>query len=206
MATKRRKSPAAQRNVDPGNRASLKNRTMTWFIAGALAGGLVTWAAVGRDPAAEQVRTAIGQPIEVDPATPPPKTTYEFYTLLPEMEVVVPEEESVAARKPPPPRDDSTSKPGAAPAPDQPGQADQAGHYVVQVASFRSSQEADALKARLTLIGLEPVVQSVAISDEEKWYRVRLGPYADRDFAEAARVQLRASGHDKLLVVWVQKG
>ena len=49
-------------------------------------------------------------------------------------------------------------------------------------------------------------MQTVAINSDEKWHRVRIGPYADRDALEAARIRLRADGYDNPLVVWVKKG
>ena len=76
---------------------------MAWFFVGAISGSLVTWAGVGRDPAAEQVRSAVGRtvghPVGIDPAEPP-KTTFEFYTMLPEMREVVVSEEELAAPRP----------------------------------------------------------------------------------------------------------
>ena len=76
---------------------------MAWFFVGAISGSLVTWAGVGRDPAAEQVRSAVGRtvghPVGTDPAEPP-KTTFEFYTMLPEMREVVVSEEELAAPRP----------------------------------------------------------------------------------------------------------
>ena len=188
---------------------------MAWFLAGAVAGSLVTWTAIGRDPAAEHVRATVGRtvghPMGVDSDAPPPKPKFEFYTLLPEMEVVVPEED-LAARQPPessPASEGGTTDDTATSDGDAPDDADPAlktGHYVLQVASFRSMKEADSLKAKLSLLGFEPVVQSVAINSNENWYRVRIGPYKDRDSLEAARIRLRANGHDKPLVVWVKKG
>ena len=188
---------------------------MAWFLAGAVAGGLVTWAAIGRDPAAEQVRATVGKtvghPIGVDSDAPPPKPKFEFYTLLPEMEVVVPDED-LATRQPAESGSASESDAtGDAPAGSEnaPGDADPAlksGHYVLQVASFKSMKEADGLKAKLSLLGFEPVVQSVAINSDENWYRVRIGPYKDRESLESARIRLRADGHDSPLVVWVKKG
>ena len=225
MAAKQKQSQAARRRG-----GSSRGSGLAWFLAGTITGGLVTWAAIGRDPAAEQVRTmvgrTVGQPIGVDPAAPPPKPKFEFYTLLPEMEVVVPEEELAA---PPPARKDARAKESAqakeaAPAkenastteepakgtddsssrPDTVREPD--GHYIVQIASFRNVKDADGLKARLTLLGFEPVVQGVVISGDEKRYRVRLGPYPDRDSLEAARARLKANGHAKPLVVRVKKG
>ena len=240
---------------------------MAWFFVGAISGSLVTWAGVGRDPAAEQVRSAVGRtvghPVGTDPAEPP-KTTFEFYTMLPEMREVVVSEEELAAPRPagnsPASKDASAggntpagkdasaggntpAGKGASAGGNAPARADapegrdapasgsttaskddstdtgggstneaptaakpEGGPYIVQIASFRSLKDADSLKAKLILNGFNPVVQSVVISGEEKRYRVRLGPYPDRDSLEAARMRLRASGYDNPLVVQVKRG
>ena len=197
-----------------GRGGSGKGHGLAWFLAGALAGGLATWVVLGRDPAAEQVRATVertvGHSIGVDSTTPPAKPKFEFYTLLPEMEVVVPDEDLAAPGSAPPESSGTAEVPtSAAVEDDAPADTDPAlksGHYILQVASFRSVKDADGLKAQLTLLGFQPVVQTVAINSDEKWHRVRIGPYADRDSLEAARVRLRADGHDNPLVVWVKKG
>lgn len=197
-----------------GRGGSGKGHGLAWFLAGALAGGLATWVVLGSDPAAEQVRATVertvGHSIGVDSAAPPAKPKFEFYTLLPEMEVVVPDEDLAAPAPAPAESSTTTETPtSAATEDDAPGDTDPAlksGHYVLQVASFRSIRDADGLKAQLTLLGFQPVVQTVAINSDEKWHRVRIGPYADRDSLEAARIRLRSDGHDNPLVVWVKKG
>ena len=209
MAAKQKRSHAVRGRGDSG-----KGHGLAWFLAGAVAGGLATWVVLGRDPAAEQVRATVertvGHSIGVDSATPPAKPKFEFYTLLPEMEVVIPDED-LAAPGPAPAESSGTAKAptSAAVEDDASGETDPAlksGHYILQVASFRSMKDADGLKAQLTLLGFQPVVQTVAINSDEKWHRVRIGPYADRDSLEAARIRLRADGHDNPLVVWVKKG
>ena len=181
----------------------------------------MTWTVLGRDPAAEQVRATVertvGHSIGVESTNTPPKPKFEFYTLLPEMEVVIPDEDLPAQRSAPAESSptvestgtDTESSTSAAVEEDTQGDTDaglKSGHYILQVASFRSMKDADGLKAELTLLGFRPVVQTVAIDSDEKWHRVRIGPYADRDSLEAARVRLRADGHDNPLVVWVKKG
>ena len=217
MAAKKTRSHASRRGSGSG-----KGHGLAWFLAGAVAGGLATWIVLGRDPAAEHVRATVertvGHPVGVDTATPPPKPKFEFYTLLPEMEVVVPDED-LPAPKPAPlesaTEDESATAAESGEATEPEGEertrseeavAPGSGHYILQVASFRSMKEADGLKAQLALLGFRPVVQGVAINSNEKWFRVRIGPYADRDALESARVRLRADGHDNPLVVWVKKG
>ena len=216
MAAKQKTSHATRRPAD-----SSRSHGLAWFLVGALAGGVVTWTVLGRDPTAEQVRATVertvGHSIGVETTTTPPKPKFEFYTLLPEMEVVVPDED-LPAQGPAPAESspaaesaatDTESTTDPAVEEDAQGEADaalKAGHYILQVASFRSMKDADGLKAQLTLLGFRPVIQTVAIDSDEKWHRVRIGPYADRNSLEAARVRLRADGHDNPLVVWVKKG
>ena len=228
MAGSRKRSHAARRPAKPPNCHGL-----AWFLVGAIIGGGAIWTVIGRDPAAEQFRATlertVGHSIGIESATPPPKPKFEFYTLLPEMEVVVPDED-LPAPKPVTPdqanateesstaeesgatdKEDSAVSSGTASSDEESTKratetAPKSGHYVLQIASFRSMQEADGLKAQLTLLGFRPVIQSVAVNSDENWYRVRIGPYADRSALEAARVRLRADGHDNPLVVWVKKG
>ena len=211
MAAKQKRSHAVRRRGD-----SSRSHGLAWFLAGALAGGLVTWVVLGRDPAAEQVRATVertvGHSIGVDSTTLPPKPKFEFYTLLPEQEVVVSDEDLPAPGPAPAestPADTEVSAAAARVGDDARGDTEAAlksGHYILQVASFKSMKDADGLKAQLTLLGFRPVVQTVAIDSDEKWHRVRIGPYADRESLEAARIRLRADGHDSPLVVWVKKG
>ena len=216
MAARQKRSHAVRRRPD-----SSKSRGLAWFLAGAVAGGLVTWVMLGRDPAAEQVRATVertvGHSIGVDSTEPPPKPKFEFYTLLPEMEIVVPDED-LPAPGPAPAESSPTAESGATDTeastgstveedkPADSGPALGSGHYILQVASFRSMNDADGLKAQLTLLGFRPVVQTVAVNSDEKWHRVRIGPYADRASLEAARIKLRTDGYANPLVVWVKKG
>lgn len=104
----------------------------------------------------------------------PAERRFDFYTLLPELEVVVPENQS----RPPP-------------APARPGQAATAGAtgpYVLQAGSFQGPEEADSLKANLALLGVEADIQTVTV-DNNTWHRVRIGPYAD--LAELHRIRER---------------
>lgn len=90
-----------------------------------------------------------------------PKPRFEFYTLLPEMEVAIP---------------DTDLKPGS---PATRSAPDGAGTYYLQAGSFRLPEEADKMKANLAFLGLEPSVQTVTINGADTWHRVRLGPFSD---------------------------
>jgi cell division protein FtsN len=101
---------------------------------------------------------------------------YDFYTILPEIETVLPEKETSTAGK---------AARGATPADVS---------YVLQAASFARFEDADRLKAKLTLNGLEAHIQKVAIEGKGEYHRVRLGPYSNLGELDAADQRLRALG------------
>jgi len=112
---------------------------------------------------------------------------FEFYTLLPEMEVVVPE----APHKAPAAGDDHHRQQAA---PTEPGS------YALQVGSFRTHRDADTRKASLALLGVESEIQKVKLNDNETWHRVRVGPYSDLDELNRVRALLQDNHIDTLLV------
>jgi cell division protein FtsN len=112
----------------------------------------------------------------------PPKPRFDFYTLLPEMEVLVPEQEI-------------TGKPEQGVK-----QVEQPGTYFLQVGSFRNGEQADGFKAELALLGLETSVQKVTIDNKNTWHRVRVGPFSDLDALNKARVLLNQRNVESTLV------
>jgi cell division protein FtsN len=71
--------------------------------------------------------------------------------------------------------------------------------YVVQAGAYRTSADADAQKAKLALLGLDAKV-SERDQAGRVVYRVRLGPYSDKNVAERIRAQLENNGIDNTLV------
>lgn len=108
-------------------------------------------------------------------AKAPAKRRFDFYTLLPELEVVVPE-----ARNQPSPAAGSSTTPAQV--------ATATGPYVLQAGSFRRAEEADSLKASLALLGVQADIQTVTV-DDSIWHRVRVGPYTE--YAELSKVRDR---------------
>lgn len=86
-----------------------------------------------------------------------PKPKLDFYTVLPRIERIIQDD-------PPPPEQKKTAV------------KDEKAWYVLQVASYQGFNDADRLKARLTINGFDAAVQKVTIEDKI-YYRVRLGPY-----------------------------
>ncbi|MBI5613140.1 MAG: SPOR domain-containing protein [Gammaproteobacteria bacterium] len=93
------------------------------------------------------------------PAASAPKPKLDFYTILPEIETVLPEK----AAKP--------AKPVAKP------ESETGVNYLLQAGSFSNPADADQLRAKLALSGLEARIEKVAIEGKGEFHRVRLGPY-----------------------------
>ena len=67
---------------------------------------------------------------------------------------------------------------------------------ILQAGSFSNVDDADKLKAKLAMLGVEANVQTAAIPDKGVWYRVRLGPYKNADALKKARDFLKQNGVD----------
>ena len=129
-----------------------------------------------------------------------PDTNFDFYRLLPKAEVRV--DEPVAPADPPPSTESTAERSGTEaarePAP-RPVSLAPSG-YQVQVGSFRIWQQADRLRASLSLGGFESSIQSRNMASGT-WHRVMLGPFRTREAAEAAKTRVRtARGIDARVV------
>lgn len=71
--------------------------------------------------------------------------------------------------------------------------------YVIQVGAYRTSNDADAQKAKLALMGLDAKV-SERDQAGRTVFRVRLGPFADKAAAERIRARLEGSSIENTLV------
>lgn len=157
-----------------------------WFLGGLFCGlGLSAlvlmkqWAPQLRGGEAQVVKPAA--PADA-PAANPDKPKYDFYSVLPEMEVVVPDAEVKSAAATPPAADAQAA-------------TNATQRYMLQAGSFRTSADADALKARLTLMGVGATVsvQEVNVNGTE-YFRVRVGPFADLHGVDAAKRSLEGNG------------
>jgi cell division protein FtsN len=110
---------------------------------------------------------------------------YDFYRMLPSFRVPVPHDDDHASHAPPP----VTNQPQHAPA---------AGTYVLQVGSYRSSAEADQVRARLARAGISAQVQRI-VQGSRTWNRVRIGPLSDAELVKV-RGQLRTANVHALLI------
>jgi cell division protein FtsN len=125
------------------------------------------------NPEASAPRTGdAGVAAEPDDAAPRPK--YDFYSVLPEMEVVIPEAEIEAQARAP------ETQPAAQ-------------RLFLQAGSFRSAPDAEGMKARLALLGLRAQVVAVTVNGTQ-WHRIRVGPYASARELDDARRALTSNG------------
>lgn len=119
---------------------------------------------------------------EIDEADKP---RFEFYSILPDLEVIVPD----------------------APEPAEPEESDEdvstaidpEGSYYLQVGSFQKAEQADRMKAQVLLLGLDVDIQTVTVNGE-RWHRVRIGPYADPAKLAAVQRRLRENDIDYLVL------
>lgn len=113
-------------------------------------------------------------------------TKFDFYTLLPEREVIVPAEREVLkpADKQKPPADTATA------ATEQ---------FQLQVGSFRSAQEAERRRGQVAALKLDARIETVQ-ANGDTWYRVQAGPFTSRASLSAARTQLSATGIESLIL------
>ena len=151
------------------------------------------------------------------------KSKFDFYKLLPRMQVEVPDA-SVSQ----PPRDSATQKDAAesvttaqrtpaaigapakqtgekahAPTPQSPPVMNTnrpAMDFILQAGSFRDYREADRMRAGLALLGIESSVKRVVLNGTDVWHRVHIGPLHSEREVEKVRSQLRANNIDSMLI------
>lgn len=71
--------------------------------------------------------------------------------------------------------------------------------YFVQVGAFRTPEDAETQRAKLSLTGVEAKVTEKEQSGRQI-YRVRVGPYERKEEAEKVKSRLELAGHETALV------
>ena len=181
--------------------APKKKKTQTpgwvWFLGGLLVGvfasGLV-WLKFGASTkdfpgfggsAKTQVQQELGGKQKPTKKREPeaPKPRFDFYTILPEMEVVVPDPEPQLVSQA------QAGKPGSV----------VTDAYMLQMGSFRKYADADRLKASLALVGIEAEIQKVNVNGSDTFHRVRSGPYG-REQVNTLRARLKQNNINSLVI------
>lgn len=129
------------------------------------------------------------EPVAQKPAVEPRKPKYEFFDVLRDKEFVIPDAELNAQAQA------EASRPVDAVAP---ATVDSV-RYLIQAGAFRSSADAEALKARIALTGEVARVESAAI-DGGTLYRVRLGPYPNAGSLARAKQALDSHGIEAVAI------
>ncbi len=111
------------------------------------------------------------------------KPRFEFYKVLTDKPDAVTSEQNKPAGKV------GATKPAA----QQPAAKET---YYLQAGSFANENDAEKLKAKLTLLDMNVTVQTVTIPDKGVWHRVRVGPYKSDEEMSDARVTLKQNGVD----------
>ena len=168
---------------------------------------------VKRSQPTEAKRNA--QPGKTQSPEEPAKPKYDFYTLLPESEVIVPPDALPPAEPPkPPPQKPVTPEEAARidaaraqaalmgetpPPPPVVAKAPVTTQFFLQAGSFRKREDADQVRAQILLLGQNVQVESGKVR-EETWFRVLVGPYSSREQLATAQKQLAGSGFGNLLL------
>ncbi|MBI4194498.1 MAG: SPOR domain-containing protein [Betaproteobacteria bacterium] len=72
--------------------------------------------------------------------------------------------------------------------------------FFLQAGAFQSAPDADNLKARLALLGIEASIQATALPDKGVWHRVRVGPYTSVEELNRTRDTLKRNGVETTLI------
>lgn len=124
------------------------------------------------------------------------KPRFDFYTILPELEVVIPDHDLFGKQQDDTPSGTPTQPDSSTPATG----ADKSVSYMIQAGSFRNLEQADRLKAQLALQGIEASIQTVKINDNDTWHRVRIGPLNDLSALNRTRKRLQDNGIATIVV------
>jgi len=182
--SKPKRKPIAEREAD-ANRSGLFKGLFFGVLIGASASSawfLSRPTAVPTDcPAASSAQECPEQALPFDPAE---IKTYDYYHLLPGLEVVVPEEA--------PARPNQPARPRPAPNP--------AATYMLQVGSFTNSVDAERRKAELAFLGLLANVHTAAIDANTTYYRLRMGPFKGGKPLSDAQALLDSNNIEALLI------
>jgi cell division protein FtsN len=121
----------------------------------------------------EAVKGAPDKQVQAEPELVEPQ--FDFYEILEGKEVRIPDYE-VKTRA----REEKVGK--AKPA-----------QYILQVGAFREYKQADNLKARLAITGIESKIEKAQVGDVV-WNRLKIGPYSKLSTIERVRRELKQKG------------
>lgn len=187
------KSPSKSTPKKAGN-PLLTGLLIGLFIGLAAAVGVAMYVNRMPSPFAERNQPAAGAPAEQtaiaspNNATEPPaaaqgkapsKPRFDFYNILPGSEEPITEQSLKQQAQQPPGEKEA---------------------YFLQAGAFQSGADADNLKAKLALLNVEAVIQTVSLPDKGIWHRVRVGPYTNIEEAANVKATLAQNNVDTSLI------
>jgi cell division protein FtsN len=197
---------------DNGNRSAAPRKGGNSMWAGILVGILVgVGMAAGvawyltKTPSPFTNKEVVAKPLP-EPASPPApaatekqnaatgdgKPRFEFYKVLTDKQKATVDVPAKSVEKSKPAEKSQTAK-------TQPTTTKAAAAYdpqILQAGSFSNVNDAEKLKAKLAMLGVEANIQTATIPDKGVWYRVRLGPYKSADDLNHASNFLKQNGVD----------
>ena len=206
-----------------GNSGSLIAGILLGMVLGLAVAGGVAWYIIKKNPTAfenkerhEAVKpepeiktmpTPVSAPAPASASAPvtasavaAPKQHFEFYKVLTDKPDNVPQkssEKSVASKEP-----HSTHAVQQEKAAQSAASSKEI--YYVQAGSFPNEGDAEKLKAKLALLGLEAELQTAVIPDRGTYHRVRLGPYKSSSEMNKTMEILKQNGVSNATSIRVQ--
>jgi|TARA_B100000700_G_scaffold110423_1_gene124437 cell division protein FtsN len=224
MAARQAAKPASRKGATTRKRATQAKRQAPsvpgwlWGLGGLVAGFFLSQylqdsapaplAKVFSRPAAEQATPSADASKgdtggQATGASEPSMPTFEFYTLLPESEVIAPggESQGKAAATAKDPIAEQISRQQAQSAENRrPTEIADNERYVLQAASFRDASDAQRLAGKLSDFGLIASISKVQTGDGATWHRVQVGPYGDAGELNRAQDLMITQGIEPLTI------
>lgn len=154
---------------------------VAWYINKMPSPFLSRPSAVKGDPPKDAQAPAPAKGEEKTAKSPGAKPRFDFYKILPGSEEPATDQQL---------RDAQKKKPAAA--------AKET--FFLQAGAFQGAPDADNLKARLALLGVEATIQTTTLPDRGVWHRVRVGPYTSVEELNRTRETLRRNGVETALI------
>jgi cell division protein FtsN len=187
----RRKSKGGKTRKNVRNKPASSQPPWLWLAAGLGAGLLLGYLYhLASLPADANVASTQSR-VHSAPPVPEESVRFNFYTLLPEREVMVSQEQQPARSRPEEKTDDKKTS-------QQQERDDDGYRYYLQAGSFQQRDEAEKRRIQLILLDLEGNIEKVR-HQGKSWYRVQSGPYLNRSQLASAQAKLGQENIDSLV-------
>lgn len=188
-----------------------KNDKLPFFFLGVVVGiGIsgLTYLSLKQSDALQEVVQTTDKPTtkQQDTGNSP---YFDFYAVLPDMEVVVPKEEMPVSKQssqkstPPKPSKIENAKPvqtTSSTREDDKKPTAQVGEFLLQAGSFSRNSDAERRRAELGFQGFNARIQPVELDSGATTHRVMVGPYNNMDNMHQAKEKLAQAGIDTLAI------